>query len=189
MKIFHAVNRADWRQWLSKNFDKLNEIWLVYYKKDSGKDSVGYNESVEEALCFGWIDSIIKKIDESSYARKFTPRKENSVWSETNKKRARKMIGSGLMTEQGLKLIESAKKSGAWDKVHRAPKIDLSVSEKFARALTKNKRAEAVFEKLSKRHREEYTGWINSAKRDETRARRIKQAIAMLAEDKKLGLK
>jgi uncharacterized protein YdeI (YjbR/CyaY-like superfamily) len=103
MKILVFRTREDWRAWLAKNHDSENEVWLVYYKKVTGKRSITYSDSVEEALCFGWIDSIIKRIDETKYVRKFTPRVDKSNWSALNIKRAEKMIQSGLMTLHGMR--------------------------------------------------------------------------------------
>jgi uncharacterized protein YdeI (YjbR/CyaY-like superfamily) len=97
----YTPTRKEWRKWLQKNYDKATEIWLVYYNKSSGKASIPYSDAVEEALCFGWIDSTIKKFEADSTAQRFTPRKAKSPWSELNKERARKMIAAGLMTPAG----------------------------------------------------------------------------------------
>ena len=110
------TTRGDWRTWLERNHDAQSEVWLVFYKKHTGKPTIPYDSAVEEALCFGWIDSIIKRVDNERYVRKFTPRKGRSIWSKLNKKRASKMIREGRMTEAGLKMIDEAKKSGEWFK-------------------------------------------------------------------------
>jgi len=112
----YVTNRDDWRQWLRKNYATKKEICLIYYKKHTGKPSIPYDDSVEEALCYGWIDNIIRRIDDEKFARSFTPRKPKSEWSEANKKRARKMIKEGKMTEAGLAKIREAKKTGEWFK-------------------------------------------------------------------------
>lgn len=101
-KTLYAKDRTQWRRWLEKNHDKEKEIWLVFYRKDSGKVSISYNDAVEEALCFGWIDSIEKGIDGERFAQRFTPRKPKSKWSETNKERVKKLIKEGKMTKAGL---------------------------------------------------------------------------------------
>ena len=101
-KSFAPSNLADWWNWLAKNHDREREVWLVYFKAGSGKTNIDYESSVEEALCFGWIDSIIQKIDEEKYARKFNPRRIESVWSETNKRRIVKVIREGRMTKAGM---------------------------------------------------------------------------------------
>ena len=109
MKKIYVKNRTEWRTWLEANHDNVKEIWLVFNKKETGLASIPYGEAVEEALCFGWIDSIIKKLDESQYVRKFTPRKANSKWSVSNIQRVEKMIQAGLMTPHGMGLVEAAK--------------------------------------------------------------------------------
>ena len=101
-KTLYVTNRKEWRNWLLNNFDSKPEIWLIYYKKHTGKPRILYNDAVEEALCFGWIDSTIKRVDEEIYVQKFTPRKARSIWSDLNRKRAEKMINAGLMTSAGL---------------------------------------------------------------------------------------
>ena len=182
-------NRLAWRTWLSANHDKESEIWLVYYKKASGKTSIGYDDSVEEALCFGWVDSIIKKIDEEKYARKFTPRKANSKWSESNIKRVEKMIAAGLMTEHGRALVEAAKGSGNWNNPVSPPKLSFELPPEFAAALAQNKKAGGNFKKLAKTYQKQYIGWITTAKRAATREKRIRESIDLLEKGEKLGLR
>lgn len=182
-------NRAAWRAWLSTNHANETEIWVVYYKKATGKTSIGYNDSVEEALCFGWVDSLIKKIDERKYARKFTPRKFNSKWSESNIERVEKLIAAGLMTESGLALVAAAKHSGNWDNPVTAPKFSLELPLEFAAALAKNNQAQEYFGELAKTYKKQYIGWIITAKRADTRARRIRESIELLEKGQKLGLR
>ena len=105
MKTFYAKDRKEWREWLEKNHDKEKEVWLVYYRKSTGKPTVSYNDSVEEALCFGWIDSIEKGVDEERFMSRFTPRKPKSNWSPSNRARAKRLIESGLMTDSGRKVL------------------------------------------------------------------------------------
>ena len=189
MKKLYFENAPAWRKWLSLNHDKESEIWLVYYKKDSGKASLRYEESVEEALCYGWIDSIIKNIDDISYARKFTPRKENSVWSPSNKKRVKKLIAEQRMTEIGMAKIEAAKKSGLWDKEIGKPRLNFDPPDDFLTALSVNKNARLNFEKMAISHQKPFLIWICMAKRKETRIKRIKESIDLLEKGEKLGLK
>jgi len=119
LKTIEAKNRAEWRARLAANHDKEIEIWLVYHKKKTGKSSVEYGASVEEALCYGWVDSLIKKLDDTKYARKFTPRKFSSQWSSSNKERVAKLISEGLMTEYGLQNVQAAKLAGHWIIQHK----------------------------------------------------------------------
>jgi len=143
---------------------------------------------VEEALCFGWIDSIIKKLDNKSYARKMTPRKSNSRWSELNKKRFKQLIKQGLMTESGLARVVEAKESGLWEKSDR-PNIPFEVPNELKTALAKNKKAQTFFDQLAPTYRKQFIAWIYVAKRQETKDRRVMESIALLEQGKKLGLK
>ena len=189
MKTVYVKNRNQWRDWLAENHDRQEKgIWLVFYKKSTNKPSLEYEEAIEEALCFGWIDSIIKKIDDEKYARKFTPRKADSFWSQLNKKRIEKMIKQGRMAKVGLAKVKEAKKTGLWNKDPR-PKISLDVPEELAAALTKNKKAKENFDKLALTYRRRYIMWIAVAKRADTKKRRVAESIALLREGKKLGLK
>jgi uncharacterized protein YdeI (YjbR/CyaY-like superfamily) len=189
MKKIEIKNRAAWRLWLEANHDREKEIWLVYYKKESGKPCVDYHASVEEALCYGWVDSLIKKLDETKYARKFTPRKASSQWSTSNKRRVGQLIKAGLMTEHGLQKVEAAKRSGKWDNPELKPRLTFEMPEEFAKALSENKQAIETFSTLAPTYQNQYLGWIEVAKRPETRERRIKESVRLLADGKKLGLR
>jgi len=187
-KELYVTNRDDWREWLRRNHDIEKEVWLIIYKKHTGKRSVPYDDSVEEALCFGWIDSIIKRIDDEKFIRKFTPRKPKSKWSEANKSRATRMITEGKMTEAGLAKIREAKKSGEWFKTPPVRK-ELVIPPYMRVALAKNKIALENFNNLAKSYKRQYIGWITSAKREETRKRRLAEAIRLLEKNEKLGMK
>ena len=189
MKQIHLTTRGQWRRWLAENHDKEgNGIWLVFYKKRTGGASLDYEESVEEALCFGWIDSIIKRIDDDKYCRKFTPRKHDSRWSNTNKKRAEKIIKEGRMTGFGLAKVEAAKRSGIWE-IDPRPVITTDIPQELAEALAGNRKAKDFFEELAPTHQKHFIGWIVTAKREETRAKRLQESLALLASGEKLGLK
>jgi uncharacterized protein YdeI (YjbR/CyaY-like superfamily) len=189
MKQVHVTSRSQWRRWLAENHDReKNGIWLVFNKKETGRPSLGYEESVEEALCFGWIDSIIKRINDDQYCRKFTPRRDGSRWSNTNKKRVEKIIKEGRMTEFGLAKIEAAKRSGSWGRDPR-PVISTGIPQELSEALARSRKAKAFFEELAPTYRKHFIGWIVTAKRPETRAKRLKESLALLAGGEKLGLK
>lgn len=188
MKQLHVADRDKWRQWLSEHHATEAGIWLIFYKKGTSKPTIAYEDAVEEALCFGWIDSIIKKVDAAKYVRKFTPRKEKSIWSKLNKRRVEKMIQQGKMTKAGLAMIKAAKKNGSWDQEAR-PRISFEVPLEFAKALAQNKKAKTNFDQLAPTYRRHYIGWIATAKRPETRERRIVESVALLEKGKKLGLK
>jgi len=184
----YIKTRDEWRRWLCEHHQTEKELWLVFFKKETGKPSIEYDASVEEALCFGWVDSIIKKIDAEKYARKFTPRKSESPWSESNKTRVKKMIERGRMTESGLARVQEAKQNGLWFKSTR-PNISFDIPEEFDNALQKNKKAQEFFEQLAPTYQKQYIGWIVVAKRPETKEKRIKESIALLNKGEKLGLK
>jgi uncharacterized protein YdeI (YjbR/CyaY-like superfamily) len=188
MKQVCVTTRADLRRWLAQNHDKEAGIWLVLLKKKSGKPTLDYGAVVEEALCYGWIDSIIKKLDDNRYARKLTPRKLDSFWSESNKRRAEKLIQHGRMTKFGLAKINAAKESGLWNQSAK-PQIAPGVPAEFQKALAKNKKANAFFAQLAPSYQRQFTGWIAVAKRPETRQRRVKESIALLTRCEKLGMK
>jgi uncharacterized protein YdeI (YjbR/CyaY-like superfamily) len=184
----HLSNRNEWRAWLEKNYATKKEVWLIYYKKHTGVPSISYEDSVEEAICFGWIEGIIKRIDDERCARKFVPRRSRSRWSESNKKRAERMINEGRMTEAGMARVDDAKRSGEWFKSNVVPK-NLMLPAFIEEALTKNKKASENFDKLAESYKRLYVRWISSAKREKTRLRRLEEAIDLLEQNKKLGLK
>jgi len=189
VKTVYFSDRQGWRDWLSRNHDRQADgVWLVYYKQHSNKPSIDYDHSVEEALCFGWVDSLIRKLDEDRYARKFTPRKPDSQWSESNRKRVAKLIDQGLMTQAGMSLVEAAKTSGAWDADPRSGVSD-NLSPEFARALENSHAARMFFDSLTSAQRRHYVLWVNQAKREATTLKRIKESIRMLERGEKLGMK
>ncbi|MCJ7422908.1 YdeI/OmpD-associated family protein [Candidatus Bathyarchaeota archaeon] len=184
----YVSNRADWRAWLSRNHEGKKQVWLIYFRKQTGKPSIPYDDSVEEALCFGWVDSTIRKIDGDKFARKFTPRKSRSRWSEANKKRVDEMIRAGKMIEAGLARIREAKDSGEWFK-SRVARKRLAVPSYLEEALEANEKALDNFNKLAESYRQNFVGWIDSAKKEETRKKRIAEAIGLLERNQKLGMK
>jgi uncharacterized protein YdeI (YjbR/CyaY-like superfamily) len=183
---FRAKDRGSWRAWLAENHASEEVVWVVFPKKHTGESCMSYEESVEEALCYGWIDSIVKRIDDTTYARKFTPRTDTENWSELNKRRLAKCIKEGRMTEAGLAKIghSNAKQPmrPARPKVVPAPSF-------MTNALKRNPQAWKNFKALAPSHQRHYTLWITLAKRDETREKRLNEAINLLTQNKKLGLK
>lgn len=175
---YYAKDRKAWRAWLKKHHNKAPGVWLVYYKKESGKSRVPYADAVEEALCFGWIDSTSRPLDEERYMQLFTPRKPKSVWSGLNKQRVEKLIAGGQMTEAGLEKIAVAKKNGQWEKTDQVEAF--VVPDDLAKELKKNKAAQAYYDTLGKTNKKYILYWLNSAKREETRARRVEEIMASL---------
>jgi uncharacterized protein YdeI (YjbR/CyaY-like superfamily) len=188
-KTLYVSDREEWRSWLEKNGDKESVIWLIFYKKHSGKRSVLYPEAVEEALCFGWIDSILKRLDDERYIQKFTPRKEKSTWSLLNVRRVREMIRQGRMTDKGLALYRYAEEHGLLPESDYKPEKYLEIPEFVADALSANKKAVKYFDTLAPSHKRQYIGWIMNAKKEETRVKRLQEVIGLLNEGRKLGLK
>lgn len=184
MKQVYLKTRREWRNWLKENHEKSDGIWLVFYKKHTGKPSLDYEDAVQECLCFGWIDSIIKKIDDERYVRKMTPRKPNSQWSESNRARITVLRNQGLMTRAGISKVKEAEKNGRWDESEIPPEIPAELLNELA----KNRIAETFFNQLAPSYRKQFIGWIASAKRKETIERRVMEAIALLEQGKKLGM-
>jgi len=182
------TNRNDWRRGLKTNHRIYKEVWLVFYKRHTGKPSMSYDDAVEEALCFGWIDSIVKKINDEKFARKFTPRKPSSKWSELNKRRAEKMIAEGRMAEAGLALVNQAKDSGEWLKKQQIEN-NLVLPEYIKNALKSNGKARSNFNTLAPSYKKQYVRWVDSAKKEETRKRRLAELVEVLEKNEKLGLK
>lgn len=177
-----ALDRAAWREWLTENHRTSPGVWLVYYKVKSGKPSVRYAEAVKEALCFGWIDSKVKSLDEESYKQIFTPRKAKSVWSKLNKSYIEELTAQNLMTVAGLAKIEAAKADGSWNSLDAIE--ELTIPDDLAKALRANKTAAANFANFSPSSQKVLLYRIGSAKRPETRAKRIAEAVALAAQNK-----
>jgi len=178
-------NRDEWRKWLERNHNKEKEVWLVFYKKHTGKLGLSYDDAVEEALCFGWIDGRLKRIDDEKHLIRFSPRRKNSVWSEINRKKAEKMIREGKMTETGLAKIEEAKKSGKWFSAYTSKK--LAIPPDLEKALKDDKKAWDNFRNFANSYQLAYIYWVESAKREETRKKRIKEVVKRASQNKKPG--
>lgn len=181
---FFAEEPTVWREWLSENHTSKKEIWLVFTKKGSKMPCVRYDSAVEEALCFGWVDGLVRKLDESRYACRFTPRKPNSVWSESNKIRVTKLIEQGRMTQAGMALIDAAKANGQWDKVQEKAAYD-DCPKELTQALDDCEEAKNCFRKLTASHQREWNRWVGEAKKEETRTRRASQTVERLLQGTK----
>ena len=182
-KTFYAKSRNEWRKWLEKNSETEKSVWLIFYNKLSKIKSVPYEEAVEEGLCFGWIDSVkYKRDDESSY-QYFSPRKPKSNWSKSNRDRVKKLTEAGLMTESGQKLIDHAKKSGTWDALVQVE--NSVIPEDLQKLFNKNKTAQKHFNAFSNSAKRMILEWVLSAKRPETRAKRIEETVNLASKNLK----
>jgi len=188
-ETLYITDRDDWRAWLEKNYDTKKEVWLIYYKKHTGKPKIPYDDAVEEALCFGWIDSNVKRLDDEKFAQKFTPRREKSKWSELNKKRVRKMIREGRMAKAGLAKFKEIKKNNKKELKAKPAMKKLIIPSDLKKALLGNKKAWENFNHLAPSYKKQYIGWITSAKKEETKKKHLKEAIELLSQNKKLGMK
>jgi len=172
------------RKWLEANHSSAKELWVGFYKKDSGKPSITWPESVDEALCFGWIDGLRKKIDNQSYMIRFSPRKSTSIWSAVNIGHAQRLIKEGLMQPVGLKAFEARKenRSGIYSYEQRSPELE----DKYARKLKRNKAAWEFFQSQPPSYRKTINWWIVSAKQEETRIKRLDRLIETSAKGRRL---
>ncbi len=183
----YITDRKEWRKWLRKNHSTCEEVWLRYYKKPSGKPRIPYNDAVEEALCFGWIDGKIKRINEDYYIQRFTPRRPGSRWSKYNIDRVRKLTKAGLMQPAGLEAFKEALDKPELVYDDRGDGIPENPGDLMTE-LSKNNKALQNFNKFSPSTRRLYLGWLNSAKRQETRLKRIQKIVGWAEKNEKPGM-
>jgi uncharacterized protein YdeI (YjbR/CyaY-like superfamily) len=174
--------REQWRTWLQKRHASSPGIWFVFHKKQSGVACVAYEDAVREALCFGWIDSLVRHLDDHRYALKFTPRKPSSNWSDLNRRRWAELKAAGALAPQGLAAAPTENRYAPRPRIPALPAY-------IARALKANRKAWLFFQALPPTARRQYIVWIHIAKRPETRAKRLRASMALLAAGKRLGLK
>jgi uncharacterized protein YdeI (YjbR/CyaY-like superfamily) len=183
LKTLDVRTIAAWRAWLATHHQSESEVWLVFHKRHTGRPSIAYDDAVCEALCFGWIDSLIKRLDDDRYARKFTPRKAGSRWSTANRQRYARLEASGRLKPAGRKLAPT-------DESGDAPRPSLDrIPHYIEQGIKRHCAAWEFFQSLAPSYRRQYIAWIDSAKREETRAKRLGEAIEKLAAGEKPGLK
>jgi uncharacterized protein YdeI (YjbR/CyaY-like superfamily) len=175
-------SRRQWRTWLAKHHASSPGVWLVFYKAHTAVKSIRYEDAVREALCFGWIDSLIKRLDGDRYALKVTPRKPTSKWSDKNRKRWAELKAAGLLTPAGLAAEPT-------NNTYAPKPVIPALPAYIAKALKANSKAWEFFRELAPTYRRQFVVWIHIAKRPETSEKRIRESIALLAAGKKLGLK
>lgn len=181
-KTLYVINRKKWREWLRKNHKNEKDIWLIFFKKESGKPRLPYNDAVEEALCYGWIDSIIKKLDNEKFVQRFTPRKKNSLLSDLNKERVRRLIKQKKMTKAGLEAINHA-----FD--HSAANNKLLIKPDILKALKENKTTWQNFKKFPDSYKRIRIGWIESARsHPEIYIQRLNYFLKMTSKNKMYGM-
>lgn len=181
IQTFHAKTRKEWRKWLEKNSEVEKSVWLIIYKKESQTPSIYYPEAVDEALCFGWIDSKPNKRDENSYYQFFAKRNPKSNWSKINKEKVAKLIEQGLMHRSGLKMIEIAKQNGTWTALDEVENI--TIPDDLKALFLKNKTARDNWEKFPRSSKRGILEWIMNAKKSETRQKRIDETIRLAEEN------
>ncbi|MFH1681606.1 MAG: YdeI/OmpD-associated family protein [Candidatus Eisenbacteria bacterium] len=183
IETLEVKSRREWRRWLNKHHDSTPEIWLVFYKRHTGRTSVSYNEAVEEAICFGWIDSLVRRLDDDRYSQKFTPRRPGSRWSTLNRRRYADLRARGLLAAPGLKRAPTGRSGDA-------PSPSVSELPSYIEEMLKTvPRAWRYFKQLAPSYQRAYVGWIESAKREVTREKRLREALRLLAAGRKLGMK
>ena len=182
LTLLDLRTRATWRAWLARHHQSSRGVWLVFHKAHTGVRSLPYEDFVREALCFGWIDSLIKRLDADRFAIKVTPRKPASKWSDLNRRRWAELRRAGLLQPAGLAAAPTASRYAAKPKIPELPGY-------IAKAIKADPKAWRFFHTLPRRERRNFVVWIYLAKRPETRARRLRESMALLAAGKKLGLK
>lgn len=182
-KVLSFKSRDEWRLWLESNHERALEAWVLFHKKHVGARALEYPDAVEEGIRFGWIDGKLRRIDDRTHMIRFTPRKPNSVWSEYNRDRAEKLLNEGRMTPRGKAAVDAAKKCGRWAEAYslRRP---LKVPLDLETALRKNSKARENFGRLSKSDKYGFIFWIENAKREETRNKRIKEVVSRASKGK-----
>ena len=176
--------QAALRSWFKANGATATELWIGFYKKDSGKTGITYAEALDEALCFGWIDGIRKAVDDVSFKNRFTPRRPKGNWSKINTGHVERLTKAGKMTPAGLKEVEAAKADGRWQRAYDSP-ANSKVPNDFLKALAKNKKAKVFFATLNKQNLFAITYRLQNSKKPETRARWIERIVDMLAKGEK----
>ena len=183
METFYPASQEEWRQWLKEHHDKKQSIWLICYKMKSGKPSISWSNAVDEALCFGWIDSTRKTVDHETFIQFFTRRKPKSVWSKINKEKVRRLIDEGLMAPAGYESIERAKQNGSWETLDEVE--DLTIPADLEAGFQARPGSLDYFLSLSKSVRKSILQWLILAKRPETRQKRMSEIAELAAEKRK----
>jgi len=180
MTTVEAETAAEWRRWLAANHDRLAEVWLVFYKQHTGRACVAYTDALDEALCYGWVDSLVKRLDDDRYARKFTPRRADSAWSDVNRKRYAELAAGGRLAPPGVARAPTDRRppTAYLNKTTTPPAY-------IEQALNKHPKARKAFDALAPSHKRNYIAWIDSAVREETKLKRLNEALRRIARGEK----
>jgi uncharacterized protein YdeI (YjbR/CyaY-like superfamily) len=184
MKTFDPRTLARWRKWLADHYASESEVWLIFHEQHTSKPSVAYLDALDEALCYGWIDSLVRRLDEDRYARKFTPRKPKSKWSTINVKRYAELEKAGRLNAAG-----KARSPETGGRYAAKPTVPSTMPAYVSRAIKAKPAAWAFFQKLTAKQQRYHCGWIHIAKQEDTKQRRMKEVIGLLEKKQKLGLK
>jgi len=184
LPVLAFATQKHFEQWLAKNFDKQDGLWLRFFKKDSGEKTITYAQALDEALCYGWIDGQLKKYDDKSYLQKFTPRRAKSVWSKRNIEHIERLTSLGKMRPPGIAMMEKAKAGGSWAAAYDSHST-MTVPEDFLKELEKDKKAKAFFESLNKTNKYAIVWRLQTAKKPETKAGRMAAILEMLVKEQK----
>lgn len=182
IKSFKSTKQ--WKEWLEKNHSKSDGIWLQLFKKDSGQKTITHAEALDEALCYGWIDGQVNSHDKKSWLQKFTPRRSKSIWSKKNTENVERLIQAGRMHKAGMAEIEAAKTDGRWNKAYDSPK-NMNMPEDFLKELSKNKKARSFYESLNRANLYSIHWRLQTAKKPETRQKRMQMILEMLEREEK----
>lgn len=185
----YAADIGEWRAWLTAHHRDCNEVWLIFPRKESGRPSVAYDEALDEALCFGWIDSIIQKIDDSRYARKFTPRRDTEKWSAVNLRRMQRLHREGRLLPSGLAVIAPELLDDPQAAERATRPRELEVPAELQEALADNAAAREFFAAIAPSHRRRFCGWVGEGKKEETRRKRSAEAVRLLEGKRLLEMK
>jgi uncharacterized protein YdeI (YjbR/CyaY-like superfamily) len=184
LELLEPANRGEWRTWLTRNGDSATSVWLAIGEKGNTVTTLNYEQAIEEALCFGWIDSTVRKLDDARYKQLFSRRKPGSTWSRINKERVARLEAEGKIAQAGLAAVELAKQNGSWNMLDQVE--SLIVPDDLARALASNPTALENFEAFAPSARKMFLYWIANVKRAEKRAERIAETVRRAAEGRRL---
>lgn len=184
LPIIAFVDQMAWSSWLAEHHADIPGVWLRFYKKGTSEPTITYDQALDEALCYGWIDGQVKKYDEQSYLQKFTPRRAKSIWSKRNREHIARLLQEGRMKPAGLQQVEAAKADGRWEQAYDSPS-QMAIPEDFLAELKNDEKAYAFFQTLNKANLYAIAWRLQTAKKPETRAKRMSAILTMLAEGKK----